>query len=160
MDNYNAQTISKHSFCEVVLQKTNQQKMLRSLKNFSVNEKICSFEAEKIVEAPNYLTIQINVNQHIHLSPSYLQFINHSCEPNVFFDTVAMEIIAIKDIYPGNEFCFFYPSTELEMKQTFQCNCKTEKCIHEIAGAALMDKAILSTYKLSPFIQESIFTTI
>lgn len=160
MPNNNEQTISTHSFCEVVLQQNNQQKMLRSLTAFQKEDTICSFEAEKTVQEPNYLTIQINIKQHIHLSPSYLQFINHSCDPNVFFDTVDMTLIAIKEIKAGDEFCFFYPSTELEMDQAFQCNCQTKKCIHEINGAAFINKDILSTYRLSPFIQESILTTI
>jgi hypothetical protein len=45
------------------------------------------------------------------LNPEWLQYINHSCDPNVAFDTAAFKLIALKDVKPGDELCFFYPST-------------------------------------------------
>jgi hypothetical protein len=55
------------------------------------------------VALPNYLTVQIGENRHIRLDPEYLKNINHSCDPNVFFDTAAMEVVALQDIAAGQE---------------------------------------------------------
>lgn len=52
---------------------------------------------------------QVGPTQHIMLSPEWLQYINHSCDPNVFFDTASFKLIALKDIAAGDELCFFYP---------------------------------------------------
>jgi SET domain-containing protein len=40
-----------------------------------------------------------------------MQYINHSCDPNVAFDTTAFKLVALKDIKAGDELVFFYPST-------------------------------------------------
>ena len=152
------QIISTHTFCEVVFQNASGQHLLRSLIKFKENEIVCHFEAEKTVTTPNYLTVQINENKHIHLFPSFLQYINHSCDPNVFFDVDNMKLITLKDIYPGDEFCFFYPSTELHMDQSFFCTCGFKNCLVQIRGAAEIPKDILSKYQRSSFIQHKTST--
>ena len=62
---------------------------------------ICDFGASAIVQTPSYLTVQLNTNEHIYLQPSFLQYINHSCAPNVFFDTTSFKVICLADIKPG-----------------------------------------------------------
>lgn len=53
--------------------------------------------------------LQVGETEHIMLSPEWLQYVNHSCTPNVFFDTSTLKLIALKDIKAGEELCFFYP---------------------------------------------------
>ena len=82
--NSSAQTISQHGFAEVVLNLDTKQRSLHSLINFKKNSVITKFEAQDIFSTPNYLTVQVGLNKHITLFPNFLQYINHSCNPNVF----------------------------------------------------------------------------
>jgi len=63
-----------------------------------------------------------------------------------------MNLIALKDIQVNEELTFFYPSTEWEMVQPFQCFCQTEKCLGKIQGAAFIPLNTLSEYKISSLI--------
>jgi SET domain-containing protein len=85
-----------------------------------------------------------------------LQYINHSCDPNVFFDTTAMKLVALKDISPEEEFSFFYPSAEWKMTQPFSCYCGSPCCIGEIKGAAFLSAETISKYRFTEYIQEQL----
>jgi len=147
---------SSHGFAEVREDHQSLAKSLHSLKQFSQGELICFFQAAAILRNPTYLTVQTGLEEHIHLKPEFLKFTNHSCDPNVLFDTAAMELIALKDIHPGNEFTFFYPSTEWQMAQPFECLCGSVDCLKTISGAAHMDTAVLKRYQLTQFIQHQL----
>jgi hypothetical protein len=67
-----------------------------------------------------------------------------------------MEFVALKDIEEGEEFRFFYPSTEWIMESPFVCTCKTTKCLGSISGAKFIDRKILDTYKISDFIKQQL----
>ncbi len=148
--------ISTHEFVSVLFNKKTQQHALFSLRSFKEGEAICFFSEKEIHTQPNYLTIQISLKQHISLFPDFLQYTNHSCDPNVFFDTDKMRLIAIKNISKNEELCFFYPSTELNMSQPFLCNCRSEACLKEIKGAMFIDKGILNKYRLNSFIKKTL----
>ena len=150
--NSSAQTISQHGFAEVVLNLDTKQRSLHSLINFKKKSVITKFEAQDIFSTPNYLTVQVGLNKHITLFPNFLQYINHSCNPNVFFDTQNMELVALSDIEPFEEFRFFYPSTELNMSQPFVCFCLSNDCLKNINGAGQTPKDILRKYRLTDFI--------
>ncbi len=48
--------------------------------------------------------------------------INHSCDPNVIVDVDRKVCESIKDISPGENLSYFYPSTELnQMVNEFDC---------------------------------------
>ena len=114
---------------------------------------ICSMGAREYLASPNYLTVQIDDEKHIMLDPSFLQYINHSCSPNVFFDTEKMRVICIKAIAPGEAITFFYPSTEWSMKQRFRCLCGSQNCLTQIQGARFLSSDILQSYRLTEYIQ-------
>jgi signal peptidase I len=145
--------ISKHENFEVKKHKENNQKSLFSNASFNKGDKIVEFDSTKIVETPNYLTVQISETKHIHLSPEYLQYINHSCKPNVLFNTTTMELECVNDIKVGDELCFFYPATEWLMAQQFICSCGKANCLGLIKGAAEIPLEILNKYKLTDFIK-------
>ncbi|MBS1927734.1 MAG: SET domain-containing protein-lysine N-methyltransferase [Chitinophagaceae bacterium] len=117
---------------------------------------LCGFGSRAILESPNYLTLQVELRKHILLFPEVLQYINHSCEPNVFFDTTAMQLIALKEILPGEELCFFYPSTEWDMDRSFLCNCRTGSCLGLIRGAQYLPIETLTRYRLTDFIKSQL----
>ncbi|MBK9377051.1 MAG: SET domain-containing protein-lysine N-methyltransferase [Saprospiraceae bacterium] len=79
--------------------------------------------------------------------------VNHSCKPNCFFNIETMTLEAVEDIEPGTELFFFYPSTEWDMEQSFQCHCGEDNCIRTIMGAKYLPLSILKQYNLSPYIQ-------
>lgn len=131
-------------------------KSLHSTTEFKSGQIISDFGYKEILEQPNYLTVQIGDRQHIMLTPEYFQSTNHSCDPNVLFDTENMKVIALKDIEISEELTFFYPSTEWSMAQTFNCLCQSKNCLKTIKGAADLPLEILTKYKLSKYIQQKL----
>ncbi|MBO3457732.1 SET domain-containing protein-lysine N-methyltransferase [Aetokthonos hydrillicola Thurmond2011] len=119
-------------------------------------EEVSTFKAKETLTKPNYLSVQLNEHEHIMLAPEYLQYINHSCEPNVFFDTINLVIRCLRKIEVGEEITFFYPSTEWSMDQAFDCECKTHKCLGRIQGALYVHPNILYTYQLSNYIKHKV----
>ena len=148
--------ISTHEIGEIKQEKSSGAKAFFSKKNFAAREIITVFEIKEIFAIPTYLTIQLSENKHIHINPEFLQFTNHSCNPNVFFDIDSMQLICVKDITAGDEFCFFYPSAEWDMAQAFECKCGSSDCLKIIKGAKYIDQNILSKYQLTSFIQSKI----
>ena len=145
--------ISEHEHCVVKKNANNEQHGLFAGTNFKVGDNIVAFDASKIVDSPNYLTIQISETKHIHLFPEYLQYVNHCCEPNVLFNTTTMQLESVTDIAAGEELRFFYPATEWRMAQQFVCNCGKPNCVGLVQGAADTSSEILNKYKLTDFIK-------
>ena len=145
--------ISSHEHCEVRQNKENQQHGLFANASFKAGDTIVAFDASKIMDTPNYLTVQVSEHKHIHLSPEYLQYVNHCCEPNVLFNTTTMQLECITDIEAGEELRFFYPATEWRISQQFICNCGKPSCVGLIQGAADTPTEVLNKYKLTDFIK-------
>jgi hypothetical protein len=141
---------------EVKFNTTIGQNAFYSKNPFQPGDIVSDFGGSSVFKQPNYLTVQISDEEHIELSPQYLSFINHSCNPNVFFDTTAMKLACLRAIQPGDELTFFYPSAEWSMAQRFQCFCGHTQCLGEIKGAAWVDAAILNKYRLTDYIQQKL----
>lgn len=148
--------VSEHAAVAVWLNNNNKHHSLHALRSFNPGDIITAFKAASVLPAPSYLTIQTGCQRHITLSPAYLQYTNHSCDPNVFFDTTAMQLICLQPVKPGDEMRFFYPSTEWDMAQPFVCNCGSSACLQLINGAAGLSDATLSNYRLSDFILQQL----
>lgn len=129
----------------------NDEGYSRAIAAFAVAEGgvVAPFTARETLDHPTYLTVQTAPGTHILLAPEYLQYINHSCDPNVFFDTDRMEIRALRAIAPGDEVTFFYPSTEWSMDRAFECHCGAAGCLGQIAGADSLDAAVLVRYRFN-----------
>lgn len=109
-----------------------------------------------ITEAPKAFTsVQTGRDSHIELN-SDLVFCNHSCNPSLEFDMSRFEVRVsrARDLKIGDALTFWYPSTEWDMAQPFDCTCGTESCKRWIAGAGRMDRAVLKEYWLNPHIVE------
>ena len=148
--------VSDHQFAKVMLNKSTGQKSLIASTHFQPGDVIRPFSAGTITPYATYLTVQTGDDRHITLVPEFLQYINHSCAPTVFFDTTKMELICLKALAPGDELTFFYPSTEWDMAQPFVCNCGTPECLQFINGASHLSKDVLKRYKLTDFIRGKI----
>src|SRR5690349_14910341 len=148
--------VSDHIFAVVRQNVDNNQKAFFAQRSYEPGQVIADFSAGEIKSEPTYLTVQVGIDKHIMLQPEHLQYINHSCDPNVFFDTHSMKVVALKPIQEGDEMTFFYPSTEWDMAQPFKCHCGSSNCLGEIRGAAHIDPLILKTYTLTRFIQQQL----
>ncbi len=150
------EVISKHIFANVLLNNQTHQKALFAAVSFAPGDVISSFSAGTTQSYATYLTVQTAADRHITLQPDFLQYINHSCAPNAFFNTTTMELVCIQAMQPGDEFTFFYPGTEWEMAQPFVCNCGHTACLQLINGASHLSVETLSKYKLTDFIREQV----
>ena len=63
-----------------------------------------------------------------------------------------MQLECLTDVAIGDELTFFYPATEWEISQTFNCHCGRPTCVGLIQGAAELPTDILNRYKLTDFI--------
>lgn len=148
--------ISQHKIAEVWLNTSTNQQSLHSLQSFNPGDEIADFSPGELHSKPSYLTVQTGINRHIILKPQFLQYINHSCDPNVFFDTSTFKLVCLKPIQAGEEMRFFYPSTEWDMAQPFVCNCGSSQCLQLINGASHLSLETLSKYRFSNFITEQL----
>jgi len=148
--------ISNHGIAEMRRKLSNGQNALFSLRSYKPGDIIADFSAGTISAEPTYLTIQLGIRKHITFDPVFLQYINHGCDPNVFFDTTAMNLVALKHIKREEEMTFFYPSTEWKMTQRFNCYCGSPHCLGEIKGAAYLTKEERERYRFTDFIQQQI----
>jgi hypothetical protein len=145
--------ISDHEFCQVREDLKTGQRGLFANHNFDKGQVLVKFNASKMQDFPDHLTVQLGLNSHIHLIPDYLQYVNHGCSPNVLFNTNTMEFESVSPIQKGDELRFFYPATEWSMAQPFNCNCGSANCIGQITGAAFTPIEILKKYKLTDFVR-------
>src|ERR1700733_7177699 len=153
LTNPTVEVISHHPFADVWLDAFNQ-KSLHATRAIKAGEVVAKFHAGSVHHDPTYLTVQTGINRHITLQPEFLQYINHSCEPNVFFDTTSMQLICLKELNLGDELTYFYPSTEWEMVQPFVCNCGSKDCLQLINGASHLSMSTLKKYRITDFIQQ------
>lgn len=148
--------ISNHQFAERRQNISNDQNALFALRSYQPGEVIADFSAGTISAEPTYLTVQVGNRKHITLQPEFLQYINHSCNPNVFFDTTMLQLVALKDVTAGEEFTFFYPSAEWKMTQSFNCYCGNANCIGKIRGAFYLSPETETQYRFTDFIQQQL----
>lgn len=146
--------VKEYEIASIYQNDSTKQFLLKSKKDFNKDDCLIEFSADSTSETPTYLTVQINEKEHISLNPQFLQYINHSCNPNVYFDIENYKLIALKTIQKNDELTFFYPSSEWEMIQPFTCFCKNENCLHEIKGAKFLAYTDLMNYRFSKFISK------
>jgi SET domain len=116
-------------------------------------ELICRIEGYSIVNQATYQTVQIGAHAHIE-ELGVLAYLNHSCRPNTIVDTTAFTVTAIRDIAPGEELSFFYPSTEWHMDRPFICLCGSPQCVRLVAGAKYLSIDTLERYFINQHIRE------
>jgi hypothetical protein len=67
-----------------------------------------------------------------------------------------MQLVCLAEVNTGDEFTFFYPSTEWEMVQPFTCYCGAANCLNTIEGAAHIKDNVLEQYRLTDFIKRKL----
>ena len=131
-------------------------KSLHAKQSFQPGDVLAKFYPEAILPHATYLTIQLDDKEHISILPEYLRYTNHSCSPNIFFNTATLEVVCLKPVQPGEEMTFFYPSSEWDMAQPFDCCCGSASCLGTIQGASHLTDEVLKNYQLTDFIQQKL----
>lgn len=142
----------KSKFSKILFNDATQQNGLFATIPIKANSIICHFSAADTLEYPNRYTLQVSENRHIILNPLYLEYINHSCDPNCYFDTTNNLLVSLRPIEKGDELRFFYPSTEWIMEEPFDCQCRTAKCLGQIKGAIALSELEIENYRFSDYI--------
>ncbi|MBK7601195.1 MAG: SET domain-containing protein [Acidobacteria bacterium] len=145
---------STHNLFELV--KNDVGSGLVARRHFSKGETIYPLSWTGHCSVPSRWTIQRGMDDHADILPIELRYVNHSCNPNVFFDVEKNELRALRDIAPGEEFRYFYPSTEWEMDEPFDCKCGEAQCCGRIEGASRMPPEVLKRYELSSVIMKKL----
>ncbi|KAK6345690.1 hypothetical protein TWF718_007599 [Orbilia javanica] len=110
------------------------------------NTIIGDFSAATPASEKAYSSVQVSETDHIELN-SDLLYANHSCNPNVVFDTDKGEVRSVRNIQEGEPITFNYLSTEWDMAQAFKCECGSDNCLGEIQGARYVPtKALASQF--------------
>lgn len=136
----------------LVIRTHNKYRSLTTTKPYQKGEIICEIPTESLYDKPNQFTVQIGTEQHVEVKE--LASMNHSCNPSTILDTTRMLVFAARDLAPGDELTFFYPSTEWEMSSPFICLCGAANCIHVVAGARFLPLSTLENHFLNHHIRE------
>jgi len=108
-------------------------------------------EVQRVVAQPGMHTLQLAEHEHGDGLGTFA-FLNHCCEPNVFVDTQARHVVALRDITDGEELGYFYPSTEWRLAVPFDCGCGTPSCVGRLAGTADLPPSTVLRYRLNAHI--------
>jgi hypothetical protein len=118
-----------------------------------------------------YTSVQVSENQDIELNSDlvycnqYVRVVSlaqdscllrtSSCKPSVIFDMAKYEVrvASNRPLKKGDDVTFFYPSTEWNMQQPFDCNCGSKECLGSVRGAKYLDNATLKKQWLNPHIE-------
>ncbi len=87
---------------------------------------------EEVQDHRTWRTLQVDESRH--LRNEFLNFVDHSCSPNALLDVDKLALLAIRDIAAGEPVTFFYPGSEVELSQTFECQCGSSECLRSING--------------------------
>lgn len=93
------------------------------------------------------------------IDPSQVEdgdFINHSCSPNCGIKG-ALQLVAMRDIMPGEEITFDYAMTE-SSDYEIECHCGSLECRHVIRGTDWLLPELQSRYDsfFSKYLQDKI----
>lgn len=127
-----------------------------SLRLLPQNAVFAKMTAATPAKSRSYTTVQSSRNEDIELN-SDLVFCNHSCKPSLVFDMKNMEVRVVGDrpLQEGADLTFFYPSTEWDMDQPFECNCGAgSDCVGTVRGARYLDDKTLGRYWLNSHVKE------
>lgn len=72
----------------------------------------------EVISHPVRTSIQVGPGKHVDVVVP-VKFINHSCRPNTKVE--GEKILALREIYPGDEITFDYQATEEKLSDPFIC---------------------------------------
>ncbi|KIR51452.1 hypothetical protein I315_06151 [Cryptococcus gattii Ru294] len=115
---------------------------LVALRDFAPNGLIAPLTNISLAPEKAYSSVQFGTGPRDHLElNSDLLFMNHSCSPTTevhlppFRPNEWGVYATSKGLKKGESLEFFYPSTEWDMAQGFDCACGSDTCLGKINGA-------------------------
>ncbi|HYJ38697.1 MAG TPA: SET domain-containing protein [Chitinophagaceae bacterium] len=104
-------------------------------------------------------SLQIGPEEYI-MCPTPFLYSNHSCDPNGGLN-MNLEMIALRDIMPGEEICWDYSTSMLERSWEMICHCGSSLCRGIVRDFDLLPIYVQSRYLqmqiVLPFIQDVLF---
>lgn len=101
--------------------------------SFAAGERILVIDGE-VVTRPSRFSVQVGDGRHLEVPPPDRdrhredlsdhhpwRFLNHSCAPNAAVR--GRDVLATRDVLPGEEITFDYETTEWELADPFPCRC-------------------------------------
>jgi len=113
---------------------------------------IASFADAPRLPAPTRYTIQVSETEHVE-DIGVFKNLNHSCDPSVHVDTSTLTAHTLRALEPGDELTFFYPSTEWDMAEPFDCGCRAAGCVRHITGAKDLPDDVRARYQMNPHVE-------
>lgn len=86
-------------------------------------------------------TLQVGPHRHVWLAPAPLEYVDHSCAPNLTLDVDGGVVRVLRDIAAGEAVTFFYPACEWQMQTPFHCLCGSPACVGLVRGAEALGPA-------------------
>ena len=127
--------------------RANQEFMLVASEAVPSGQRLFTIAGE-LTGTPSRYSLQVGRGLHLDLPDGcgeqeimdryFWRFMNHSCEPNA--RVVGRQVVAGRDIAPGEQITFHYNTTEHEMAEPFRCTCGTSSCAGVIAGYSALDE--------------------
>ena len=121
--------------------RSNQEFMLVACAGVPAGERLFLVDGE-VVETASRYSLQVGRGLHLDLPAGcgeqeimdryFWRFMNHSCEPNARVER--RQVVAARDIAPGEQITFHYNTTEYEMAEPFRCTCGAGTCAGVVAG--------------------------
>jgi hypothetical protein len=78
-------------------------------------------------------TLQVSPGRHIH-GTQVIGYLSHSCDPDCRLDMERSELVALRDIRPGDLLTIDYAETEDVLFRQFGCHCGADNCRQWITG--------------------------
>ena len=93
--------------------------------------------------SPTRYSVQLSHDSHLAPAPDATEaeivarygwrFMNHSCDPTTIIRN--REVVAVRDMQPGDAITFDYNTTEYDMAEPFTCQCDSPSCLGVVSGA-------------------------
>lgn len=115
----------------------------------------------ELIEVPSEIRrLSIQVAEDFYLlsiQESEADWVNHACEPNAGLLGQIM-LVALRDIYPGEEVTFDYAMSDGSPYDEFECNCGSPACRGFVSGNDWMRPELQLRYRghFSPYLQQRI----
>ncbi len=84
----------------------------------------------------------------------FWRYMNHSCDPSTVIRD--RQVIALRDIAPGDGVTFDYNTTEYDMAEPFACHCGSARCVGMVRGARHLspERRMRVAEQLSPWVRD------
>lgn len=118
--------------CIILRQEAGKGQGVYAVRAFKAGQRIARVSGS-ISHAVMQHTLQISSGVHLY-DPYFSGYLLHSCDPNCRLDMQRFELLALRDIAPGEPMVIDYAYTEDVLFKQFPCLCGAPNCRGWIIG--------------------------